>query len=324
MIVNCPSCKARYDLSGRGPIPDSVRLRCTACSTVFVVRKKPAAPAPTAAGARPAAPAKPAPSLTLPVVLVAHDSAEVRKLLIDIISAEKSMKVLEAPNGDSALQILRSQPVQVMISDVALQGLLGFELAERLKKDDILGTPKVILMASIYNHARYKRSPTQLYGCDDYLEKHHVHDMLVPKINKLIYNLNRQDSSRTPPAETGTADTGSTMISEKAPEAHLSRSQEDILKKPELDDFRGKSSPAAHENAQRLARIIVSDIALYSQELLAEGLRTNKMDEFLKKQFDDAREMYKQRVPEAVRKSSDYLEQAIREYITSFTKQQTS
>jgi len=34
---------------------------------------------------------------------------------------------------------------------------------------------------------RYKRTPTNLYGADDYIEKHHIPDILVPKLNKLIF-----------------------------------------------------------------------------------------------------------------------------------------
>ncbi|MCW5828993.1 MAG: zinc-ribbon domain-containing protein [Deltaproteobacteria bacterium] len=308
MIVNCPSCKARYDLSGRGQIPDSVRLRCSACQTVFVVRRKASVPPAPASAPRPAA----APGAGQPaIILVAHDSDEVRKLLRDIIAAEKHLQVVEAGDGPSAIGILRSSPVQVIVADVALPGLLGFEISSRLRADDIQGKPRIILLASIYNHTRYKRAPAQLYGADDYLEKHHVHDMLVPKINKLLYNLQVHDDARpAAPADAMQA------VTEEAPVPRLTEMQENILKSPEENPVGDPASPAAHEHARRLARIIVSDIALYSEELLAEGLRTSNIRDFLERQFTEARELYNQRVPEAVRRRSDYLEAAIQEYIS--------
>ncbi len=321
MIVNCPSCKARYDLSGRGPIPDSVRLRCTSCGTVFVIRRKPAAaarpetPAPGPA-ARPPAVSSAADSRA--VVLIAHDSHEVGKLLADIVGAESNLKAIRASSGEEALQVLRSTPVQVLVSDVALPGLLGFEIAARLRKDDILGTPRIILMASIYNHTRYKRAPAQLYGCDDYIEKHHVHDMLVPKVNRLLYNQNRETAPARSPAPADAA----SHVSEQITQPQLTASQESILKQTETPNFTDAQSPAAHENAQRLARIIVSDIALYSEEMAAEGLRSDNIEDFLRQQFQEARDLYSQRVPESIRRSTDYLEQAIRDYISTLKKQQ--
>lgn len=314
MIVNCPNCKARYDLAGRGPIPMSVRLRCSACHAVFVVKRKPL-PQPSSNEVRSSAIAERA------IILIAHESAEVRRLLTDIISSEPHFRILTAADGPAAIQVLSAEPVSVMVSDVALPGLLGFEVAGRLKQNDILGTPKVILLASIYNHTRYKRSPAQLYDCHDYLEKHHVHDLLIPKINKLVFNVHRNDES---PAA-GSSDSARINVStEKLPEEQLTPRQEAILKQAELGSFTDSATPADHDNARRLARIIVSDIALYSQEAISEGLKGENVDDFLSRQFDEARILYRQRVPDAVRRDSDYLEQAIREYVSTFSTQQTS
>ena len=44
----------------------------------------------------------------------------------------------------------------------------------------------VILIASVFNKTAYKRTPHSLYGADDYVEQHHIPDMLPVKLARLI------------------------------------------------------------------------------------------------------------------------------------------
>src|SRR5208337_2285915 len=45
---------------------------------------------------------------------------------------------------------------------------------------------KVVLLASVYRHTAYKRRPTSLYGAHDYVEQHHVPDLLPTKLCALL------------------------------------------------------------------------------------------------------------------------------------------
>jgi len=70
-----------------------------------------------------------------------------------------------------------------------------------------------------------------------------------------------------------------------------------------------------HEKAKRLARLIVSDIALYNGPAVDEGIRNNTLAKLLSHEIKEARALYAQRVPEDVRKDTTYLEDAFRELI---------
>ncbi len=70
-----------------------------------------------------------------------------------------------------------------------------------------------------------------------------------------------------------------------------------------------------HEKAKRLARLIVSDIALYNGPAVDEGIRNNTLAKLLSHEIKEARALYSQRVPEDVRKDTTYLEDAFRELI---------
>lgn len=70
-----------------------------------------------------------------------------------------------------------------------------------------------------------------------------------------------------------------------------------------------------HDKAKRLARLIVSDIALYNGPAVEEGIRNNTFAKLLSHEIKEARALYAQRVPEDVRKDTTYLEDAFRELI---------
>jgi hypothetical protein len=77
----------------------------------------------------------------------------------------------------------------------------------------------------------------------------------------------------------------------------------------------------AHEKAKRLARLIVSDILLYNQAAVEEGVKNNTLAKLLSHDIQEARALYAQRVPEDVRKGTTYLEQAFSELIARKKKE---
>jgi len=75
-----------------------------------------------------------------------------------------------------------------------------------------------------------------------------------------------------------------------------------------------RQSPA-HEKAKRLARLIVSDIVLYNQAAVDEGVCNNTFAEVLAHDIREARALYAQRIPEEIRNGTSYLEEAFAELI---------
>jgi hypothetical protein len=78
--------------------------------------------------------------------------------------------------------------------------------------------------------------------------------------------------------------------------------------------------PAASMNdaeikAKRLARLIVSDIALYNKKAVEEGVRTDKFFDVLAHDINEARSLYAKRVPESLRNSTNFLEEAFAELV---------
>ncbi|HXK11820.1 MAG TPA: hypothetical protein VMT70_19415 [Vicinamibacteria bacterium] len=63
----------------------------------------------------------------------------------------------------------------------------------------------------------------------------------------------------------------------------------------------------AHDDAKRFARLVVSEIKLYNEAKVTEGRKTKDIYERLKEDIERGRQMYHDRVPNAVRDASDYF-----------------
>ena len=63
----------------------------------------------------------------------------------------------------------------------------------------------------------------------------------------------------------------------------------------------------AHDDAKRFARLVVSEIKLYNEAKVAEGRRTKDIYERLKEDIERGRQMYQDRVPADLRRTTDYF-----------------
>ena len=71
------------------------------------------------------------------------------------------------------------------------------------------------------------------------------------------------------------------------------------------------SDEALHEEARRLARLLVSEIKLYHEEQVEEGRRKRDVYERLKEDIDRSRQMYEERVEPRILKTTDYFYQEL-------------
>lgn len=62
-----------------------------------------------------------------------------------------------------------------------------------------------------------------------------------------------------------------------------------------------------HEEAKRFARLLVSEIRLYNEQVVQEGKANKDLYARLKEDIDRSREIYEQRIPAEVRAVSDYF-----------------
>ncbi|MCP4202603.1 MAG: hypothetical protein GY769_11790 [bacterium] len=71
------------------------------------------------------------------------------------------------------------------------------------------------------------------------------------------------------------------------------------------------SSESEHEEAQRLARLLVTEIKLYNEEAVEEGRRDANVYTRLQEDIDRSRQIFEDRIDPAVRDEDDYFKQAL-------------
>lgn len=74
---------------------------------------------------------------------------------------------------------------------------------------------------------------------------------------------------------------------------------------------RSTGENALHEEARRLARLLVSEIKLYNEENVLEGRRNRDLYARLREDIDRSRQIYEERVHESVRQGTDYFQQEL-------------
>ena len=100
-------------------------------------------------------------------VLVVDDEPDVL-LLARVILEPAGYRVVEAPNGAAALNVLAEDPPDVLLLDVRMPGLDGWEVLDRLGADTLRDLPVVMFSA----HAELVSEERALQaGCRGYLRK---------------------------------------------------------------------------------------------------------------------------------------------------------
>jgi two-component system, OmpR family, alkaline phosphatase synthesis response regulator PhoP len=121
-------------------------------------------------------------------VLVIDDEAPIRLLCRVNLEAEK-MLVLEAADGESGLEIARSEKPDVVLLDVMLPGIDGWQVAERLVEGEATSQiPLVFLTARA--ELRDRARGLELGGVD-YITKPFNPLELAPVIEGLLERVRR-------------------------------------------------------------------------------------------------------------------------------------
>ncbi|WP_243374452.1 response regulator [Geotalea sp. SG265] len=320
MLIICPSCKARFSFDDSRIGPQGIKLRCSKCRTIFSISRKVENPAPVSVAAPPAPPTAAAPAAQKVKVVIANESASFCAAVAKILEPEP-FEVLTYNDGKEAFEAVQRVRPDVILLDVALPSMYGFEVCERIRQDPALAAVKIILIAAIYDKTRYKRSPASLYGADDYIEKHHIPDSLVSMIYRHVTNQK--------PVEKSAKEEGNTAGEGLVKPQYLNRqevdAQLDARRQIQADEERetmpqvappaAQASSQAHEKAKRLARIIVSDIMLYNQAKVEEGIKNGTFYTLLEDDIREGRALYERRVPEEIRKDTSFLQAAFEDLI---------
>lgn len=335
MIAACPKCAARYRIDRAKLGEGGARLRCSRCESVFRVR----APAEKSAAA-PAAPTQEQAPAEKPrvQVLVAMPDADLAKRTAAALEARGLHSAVVFDGVDAMLEIQRQQPAVVVLA-ADLPKMFGFQVCEIVKRNESLCGTQVVLAGAVHHPERYRRSPTELYGADFYVEVPDLPDGLFPLLEEagILAPIPATGGSPKPsspmpsrrePAVLPEADPparrpqeGAAPVSPapgpKAVATPEPRRSEPVQPSPQPQQVAQPVQPPVPSptavpseelaQAERLARIIVSDIVLYNEEKFASAVQAGDVSEAMASELDEGRGLFERRIDAQVRGKTDFL-----------------
>ena len=217
--------------------------------------------------------------MSAPRILVVEDSPTQARLLRLILEAE-GFAVDVAGDGQAALARLAAAPFDLVVSDVLMPGLTGFELCRTIKADPALCEIPVVLVTTL-------REPQEIVqalevGADSFIRKPYEPDALVARLRSLLAQRahaaartsrpRRAGAGRTIPRSRGVA----AVFNGKTIDVHANREQilrlllgtfEDVVRANTLLREREEELSVAKRDLEEAARMKDIFFATLSHEL---------------------------------------------------------
>ena len=308
MIAACPKCASRYRVDESRVGPEGARIRCTRCEVVFRIRRPDSIAAePDARPANPAASGEASAQGFEGSVLIAGQG-EVSHRAVEPLLAQNGLSVVRVTDGvEAMLTIQRSRPA-VVILDRELSRMSGLEICELVKRNESLRETRLLMIG--------EDSVRQSSLMDSELQP----DVCVPAqapFDQLLRGLVELGVPVSPPSAVPSAsDEGSSVPRPESLGVGLRRPSSD----PSPVPSQGKAPAEPAENAQsvdpmsaerakaeRLARVVVSDIVLYQGDRFEAAVRNGNWLEMLETEIEEGRKIFQQRIDERVRDERDFL-----------------
>jgi signal transduction histidine kinase/CheY-like chemotaxis protein/AraC-like DNA-binding protein/sugar lactone lactonase YvrE len=123
-------------------------------------------------------------------ILVVEDTPDMRQFVCNILG--KHYTVLSANNGIEGLELLRKsdQAIHLVVSDVMMPEMDGFEMLKEIKSDDTLGSIPVVMLTALAGESDRLNALT--IGVDDYLTKPFSVIELLARVQNLLYNYHQR------------------------------------------------------------------------------------------------------------------------------------
>lgn len=122
-------------------------------------------------------------ALPKPRILLVEDDEDTRTVLKMLLERDL-FEVVEAADGQAALQLVYDNPPDVILSDVMMPRINGFELLQRLKADT--RTSKIPVLMLTANESEEVELRLIAGGAKDFVGKTSRHDVLIARIRRLL------------------------------------------------------------------------------------------------------------------------------------------
>src|SRR5690606_35945103 len=126
--------------------------------------------------------------------------ADIRRLLRTVL-VERGHKVIEADRGLLALQLVKQDPPDLLLLDVMLPEVHGFEIARRIRGSERYGDIPIIMISAVYRGAQVAQDAKTGYGVDAFIEKPFRIAEVVQAVDQALARASRKAQPKRDPAQ---------------------------------------------------------------------------------------------------------------------------
>ena len=131
-------------------------------------------------------------------ILVVDDTPANVKLLVDVLSA-RGYAVVSAADGEQALAAIAAQPPDLVLLDIMMPGLSGYDVCRRIRADPATALLPVVLCTSL--DPKQERLNGIEAGADDFIAKPINQQELFARVKSLLRVKALQDEVRAQAAQ---------------------------------------------------------------------------------------------------------------------------
>ncbi|MFA5039491.1 MAG: response regulator [Candidatus Omnitrophota bacterium] len=122
-------------------------------------------------------------------ILVIDDESDIREI-VRIYLEEEGCDVIEASNGQEGILKAQSLKPDLIVLDIMLPGINGFEVAKHLKDDPNTQDIPIIILSVLAQDSQYRQ------GILDYISKPFRQEELVATVRKIFTTVNGKSQKR--------------------------------------------------------------------------------------------------------------------------------
>ena len=206
-------------------------------------------------------------------LLLADDSITMQKL-VELILAEEGFEIMSTSNGEEALAVVPSFQPDIVLADVEMPKINGYQLCDKIKQNTSTSRLPVILLAGAFE--QFDEELAKKVGADDFIIKPFESQELIGKVHAAlaVSAVTKEESVAVP------------SMQEKTPEEDL-WAMEEILETAgaETETDTGVKEEIVLEEAVQpvteeteLAEVKIIEVELPSKDELKEIFEKNVRD----------------------------------------------
>jgi DNA-binding response OmpR family regulator len=185
-----------------------------------------------------------------PVVLVADDEPTMLELVTRHLRSigQPKLEVIEASDGDEAWRLARERLPDLVVLDVMMPGMSGWEVCRKIRRNAALAHTGVLMLTGIGESLNEATSP--LFGADEYIDKPFDFERLDEKVMSVLDRRAAQREAVPRPLSgkrTATPSPGGNGAGGPAKAATSARSKSKRTRK-------AKPAPKQHQTKRKLKR----------------------------------------------------------------------